>query len=162
MVFDKFSRRMYAVCLRYANSNFEAEDLMITGFTKVFENIHKFKGEGSFEGWIRRIMVNECLMQIRKSQPLYVELSGTESDDKLTDAAMPNADAEELMELLERLPTGYRTVFNLYAIEGYKHEEIAEMLGISENTSKSQLSRARAMLQRWITDLNKDSLNVRR
>ena len=101
-------------------------------------------------------------MQVRKSQPLYVELSGTESDDKLTDSAMPNADAEELMELLERLPTGYRTVFNLYAIEGYKHEEIAEMLGISENTSKSQLSRARAMLQRWLNDLNKDSLNVRR
>jgi len=130
-----------------------AEDVMIEGFIKVFGKIGQFKSDGSFEGWIRRIMVNEALGYLRKQKRIPEDfLSEEASNIPDYQYADQNLDAQEIMVLIEQLPMGYRTVFNLYAIEGYAHTEIAELLGITESTSKSQLHRARAMLQRMLAD----------
>jgi RNA polymerase sigma-70 factor (ECF subfamily) len=126
----------------------EAEDILVMAFTKVFEKIHQFKGEGSFEGWIRRIVVNEALTYLRRNKSLYLEtdLAAAEREPDLNQLSH-HLEAEDLLNLVAELPTGYRIVFNLYALDGFSHKEIAEELGISENTSKSQLSRARTVLQ---------------
>lgn len=129
----------------------EAEDVLVTAFTKIFDKIDQFKAEGSFEGWIRRIMVNEALSSIRKNKTMYLETDLEAADrqpdyDQLSD----HLEAEDLVNLIQELPPGYRVVFNMYAIDGYSHKEIAEELGISENTSKSQLSRARVFLQKLL------------
>ncbi|KUG08884.1 RNA polymerase sigma factor [Solirubrum puertoriconensis] len=149
LLYEKFAGLMLTVCLRYLRQRADAEEAMLTGFVKVFKALDQYRHEGSFEGWIRRIMVNEALGQLRRKEPLHLAI-----DDMVTDvpatAATADSDmaAADLMQLLNELPAGYRTVFNLYAIEGYTHPEIAELMGISEGTSKSQLSKARAMLQR--------------
>lgn len=119
------------------------------GFTKIFERIDQYKGDGSFEGWIRKIMVNESLTYLRRNKNMYLE-TDIEAADREPDYQRleDQLEAEDLMNLIDELPSGYRIVFNMYAIDGYSHQEIAEHLGISENTSKSQLSRARAYLQR--------------
>ncbi|MGM9506159.1 RNA polymerase sigma factor [Larkinella sp. GY13] len=154
-LFERYSSKMLTICVRYVSNRYEAEEILMDGFMRVFEKIGQYKSEGSFEGWIRRIMVNESLMYLRKNKQWRAEIA-------LEDAA-PEADttfadqdlmAEDLMNLLEQLPAGYKTVFNLYAIEGYSHAEIAESLGITESTSKSQLHRARALLQRLLTQLD--------
>jgi RNA polymerase sigma-70 factor (ECF subfamily) len=151
MLYDQYASKMLGVCRRYINDADQAEDVMITGFIKVFKNLAQFKFEGSFEGWVRRIMVNESLSFIRKNKNMYLEVdieyAQREPDYSQLDHHLQ---AEDLLELIDQLPTGYRTVFNLYAIEGYSHKEIADQLKISENTSKSQLSRARALLQRHL------------
>lgn len=144
---------MFSVCRRYVMQLQEAEDILVCGFTKVFQKLDQFKGKGSFEGWIRRIMVNEALTFIRRNKSMYLEVeiekAGREPDlQKLSD----QLEVEDLEKMIDRLPMGYKTVFNLYAIEGFSHKEIAEKLGISENTSKSQLSRARVHLQRLLLD----------
>ncbi len=153
-LYEKYAPKMLGVCFRYIQSRDEAEHVMVGGFVKVFQNIKQFKREGSFEGWIRRIVVNECLMYIRKNRYMSLETEVEKADIDLDyeeiDAKM---NAESLMILIQELPVGYRTVFNLYAIEGYNHYEIGEMLGISENTSKSQLSRARKILQSRVIEL---------
>jgi RNA polymerase sigma factor (sigma-70 family) len=161
-LYDKYSRRMYAVCLRYVSTTFEAEDIMIGGLMKVFNNLARFEGKGSFEGWIRRIMVNEALMHLRKEKGLFAE-PDTERAAREPDYDHLNQvlECDDLLELVQRLPNGYRTVFNLYAIEGYSHKEIGEALGISENTSKSQLSRARALLQSKLAEVETDLRRVR-
>ena len=121
---------------------------MIEGFVKVFEKIHTFKMEGSFEGWIRRIMVNEALMYLRSNKEAQLETSYEQVlYEPEPQQFSTSLETEDLLKLIEALPTGYRTVFNLYAIEGFSHAEIAETLGITESTSKSQLSRARVILQ---------------
>lgn len=150
-VYDRYSRKMYALCLRYVKETAAAEDVLIIGFMKVFERIHQFKGTGSFGGWIRRIMVNECLMYLEKEKNLYNEI-GIDGILPPPVQSQPTDDlaVEDLMNLINSLPIGYRTVFNMYAIEGYSHQEIADKLQISENTSKSQLSRARVHLQKMI------------
>ncbi len=152
-VYEKYSARMLAVCRRYFKDEYEAEECMVEGFVKVFERISQFKLEGSFEGWIRRIVVNECLMALRSKKQLGWQTSYDEilyePDPQLPETALEVAD---LLKLIDQLPTGYRTVFNLYAIDGYSHEEIARTLQITESTSKSQLHRARALLQRLITE----------
>ena len=152
-LYDKYSSRMLGLCFRYVGDEMLAEDVMIDGFMKVFSKIRQFNNEGSFEGWIRRIMVNESLGYIRKQKS---SPEGTLSDETANipdyQFADQNLDAEELLGLIERLPIGYRTVFNLYAIEGYAHSEISKSLGITESTSKSQLHRARSMLQRMLGD----------
>lgn len=156
-VYERFSSRMLGVCLRYLGNRPDAEEILLNGFLKVFEKIGQYKNEGSFEGWIRRIMVNECLNHLRKQKFLYVEYSSqqvTENNDLTYNES--RFEVEDLLQLIDKLPQGYKTVFNLYAIEGYSHLEIAEMLGINENTSKSQLSRARAWLQREIANLEKE------
>nr|WP_205690898.1 sigma-70 family RNA polymerase sigma factor [Cellulophaga sp. BC115SP] len=150
-VYEKYSSRMLGVCFRYVHDDFEAEEIMIEGFVKVFEKIDTFKLEGSFEGWIRRVMVNEALMYLRRTKNAKLEMSY----DNILYEPEPEQfstqlEVDDLMKLIETLPIGYRTVFNLYAIEGYSHAEIAASLGITESTSKSQLSRARVILQNAI------------
>ncbi|MFC4870704.1 RNA polymerase sigma factor [Negadavirga shengliensis] len=151
-VYERYSPKMYVLCFRYVKETATAEDILIIGFMKVFEKIHQFRETGSFAGWIRRIMVNECLMYLEKEKSLYNEI-GLDGALSPTVDRIPGDDlaVEDLMKLINSLPLGYRTVFNLFAIEGFPHHEIAEKLHISENTSKSQLSRARALLQKMIT-----------
>jgi RNA polymerase sigma factor (sigma-70 family) len=152
-LFDLYSGRMYGISLRYVKNTMLAEDVVVMAFTKVFERIIQFKGQGSFEGWIRRITVNEALTALRKSRTMVLETNLDQADrepdyDQLGD----HLEAEDLLRMIEQLPPGYRIVFNMYAIDGYSHKEIAEQLGISENTSKSQLSRARTYLQKLLTE----------
>jgi RNA polymerase sigma-70 factor (ECF subfamily) len=156
-VYDKYSTRMLGLCFRYICDEMAAEDVMVEGFLKVFAKVEQFNSDGSFEGWIRRIMVNESLGYLRK-QKRILEDNLSEEANNIPDyiQADQNLEAQELLELIERLPTGYRTVFNLYAIEGYSHLEIAEMLGITESTSKSQLHRARALLQKMVLEWEND------
>ncbi|MEX2592963.1 MAG: sigma-70 family RNA polymerase sigma factor [Anditalea sp.] len=151
IVYEKYCANMFAMCLRHVKETAAAEDVVIIGFMKVFDRIHQFKGTGSLGGWIRRIMVNECLMYLEKENNLYHEIGL----DGILPAAVQISPSDELgvedlMKLVNSLPHGYRTVFNLYAIEGYSHLEISQRLKISENTSKSQLSRARSQLQKMI------------
>jgi RNA polymerase sigma factor (sigma-70 family) len=150
--YEKYSSKMLAVCTRYVGNKMEAEDVMIDGFMKIFDKINQFNFQGSFEGWMRKLMVNEALMYVRSSKIIEVDLEFV-TEDVDYEAVKTNLEAEELMKIIEALPTGYRTIFNLYAIEGYNHGEIAEILSISEGTSKSQLSRARAILQEQVLKL---------
>lgn len=151
-VYERFAGRMFRLCLRYLKQEMEAEDAVVEGFVKVFRKMDtfEFRGEGSLEAWISRIMVNESLMMLRKRKN-FVSVDANEAiqlDSGLqTDS---HVRAEDLYEMVRQLPEGYRTVFNLYAIEGYPHKEIAAMLGISENTSKTQLFKARAALQKLL------------
>jgi RNA polymerase sigma factor (sigma-70 family) len=153
-LFEHYSGRMLALCFRYVKDKMDAEDVMVVAFTKVFDRINQYKGEGSFEGWIRRVMVNESLTFLRKNKNMYletdIEAAEKEPDYEKLDSEL---EAEDLRKLIADLPTGYRIVFNLYAIDGFSHQEIANQLGVSENTSKSQLSRARALLQRRLSEI---------
>ncbi len=152
-VYEKYSKKMMGVCFRYVSDEFEAEDILIEGFMKVFSKINQFKLDGSFEGWIRRIMVNESLIYLRtkKRQGFEVAYEEIIFEPEPQDFEC-NLETEELLKIINQLPTGYKTVFNLYAIEGYSHAEIAENLGITESTSKSQLSRARGVLQKIVEE----------
>ncbi len=155
-LFETYSPRMYGVCYRYVKDPMHAEDILVTGFTKIFDKIGQFKREGSFEGWIRRIMVNESLTYLRKNRTMSVEIDLEYADREPDyDNLAGHMEAEDLLTMIESLPPGYRVVFNMYAIDGYSHKEIAEQLGISENTSKSQLSRARTHLQKILADQEK-------
>jgi RNA polymerase sigma factor (sigma-70 family) len=153
-LYNQFAGLMLTVCRRYLKRQEDAEEALLLGFAKVFRALPTFRQEGSFEGWVRRIMVNEALMELRRREPLHLSFEEFAQPENLA-ATAATADmqlqADELLALLQELPTGYRTVFNLYALEGYSHSEIAEALGISEGTSKSQLSKARAMLQRRLS-----------
>jgi RNA polymerase sigma-70 factor (ECF subfamily) len=135
----------------------EAEDVLITAFTKIFERIGQYKGEGSFEGWLRKVIVNESLSYLRKNKNMYLETE-IEAADREPDYEQMESKlgAEDLLKMISELPTGYRVVFNMYAIDGYSQKEISSHLGIHENTSKSQLSRARALLQRNLLELEKE------
>ncbi len=152
-LYDTYSGKMYSICFRYVKNSMDAEDVLVTAFTKIFDKIDQFKAEGSFEGWIRRIIVNESLSSLRKRKTMYLETDLEAADrepdyDQLSD----HLEAEDLLNLIQELPPGYRVVFNMYAIDGYSHKEIADELGISENTSKSQLSRARTYLQKLLLE----------
>jgi len=159
-LYEHYSGRMLALCCRYVKDRMDAEDVMVVAFTKVFDRISQFKGEGSFEGWVRRIMVNESLTYLRKNKGMYletdIEAAEREPDYDRLDSEL---EAEDLRKLIADLPTGYRIVFNLYAIDGFSHQEIATQLGVSENTSKSQLSRARALLQKRLNELEVGMIN---
>lgn len=159
-LFDKFSIQMLGVCLRYARNKSEAEDIMQEGFIKVFLNIKKFRGEGSFEGWIKRIMINTSIHHLKKNLKHDFHLDISELDDKIileeVEETTSVLTAKELMKLIQALPDGYKIVFNLYVFEKYSHKEIAELLKISENTSKSQLSRARSFLKQKVKELIKE------
>ncbi len=158
-LYDRFSRKMYALCSRYVKDKMEAEDVLVSSFTKVFERIHQYKGEGSFEGWLRRIVVNESLSYLRKNKNMYLE---TDIEAVYQEPNFDKIDtlleAEDLLKMINELPMGYRIVFNMYAIDGFSHKEIANHLEINENTSKSQLSRARAMLQRNLLHLENEGI----
>lgn len=154
ILFEQHSPKMLGVCRQYVKDLHHAEDLMLKGFFKVFTNLHKFKHEGSFEDWIRRIMVNTCISYLRKKN--IINLS--DEDYVFNDAAIDNLEntaVEDIQKLIDQLPEGYKMVFNLFAIEGYRHSEIAVQLGISESTSKSQLFKARKLLQKNYLQMNK-------
>ncbi len=146
-LYRRFAGRMTAVCMRYAKNREDAVDILQDGFLKVFLHLQSFKAEGSFEGWIKRIMINTALKHYRKNLKFKNEMDIEAAYDLSFDnQIVSKMSAAELIGYVQTLPDGYRTVFNLYAIEGYQHNEIAKMLDISEGTSKSQLSRARNFL----------------
>lgn len=147
---------MFAICHRYITDAYEAEDVMMAGFMVVFSKIDQYSGEGNFEGWIRRIMVTQSLQFLRKSKTMEVLRLEEGEDAQIADSGfLPNSlDHEILLGLVQKLPMGYRMVFNLFAIEGYTHPEIADMLKISEGASKSQLFKARSLLQNWVLKLD--------
>ncbi len=148
-----FSAKMYGVCLRYAKDSFEAEDILQEGFVRVFTKIRQYEFKGSFEGWMRRIMVNTALEKFRKHDRLYpIEEMKIYESTEWVDDTISSITADDLMRIIQELPPQYRMVFNLFAIEGYSHQEIGEMINISEGTSKSNLSRARVILQRKVAE----------
>jgi len=159
-LYEKFAGKMMTVCLRYTRHRLEAEDIMQEGFIKIFNNINKFQRRGSLEGWIRRIMINTALSNYNKSS-FKKEIIGIE--DYQSGVEQPKAiqqlTADEIMKVINTLPDGYRIVFNLYVIEEYSHNEIAKMLGITSSTSRSQLVKARRMLQKKIILLREVGLN---
>lgn len=150
-LYDQYAGKMFLVCLRYAKSHEEAEDILQEGFVAVFDNIHKFRFEGSFEGWMRRIIVNTALKTYHKQRFHNEQVELPDYDTHFEDPqAVWMLSTQELLQMIAELPDGYRVVFNMYAIEGFSHKEIAETLDISESTSRSQLLKARKMLQRRI------------
>ncbi len=157
-VYNRYAGRMLGVCNRYARNSADAEDILQDAFIKVFDKIHQFKFEGSFEGWIRKIVVNTALKKysLRRYEK---ELVGYEINDRdetiLEPSAYSQLSEKDLLDLINSLPDGYRLVFNLYVLEGFQHEEIATMLNIQPGTSRSQLVKARAMLQKQIMQLQK-------
>ena len=148
-LYKRFSRRMYGVCLRFARNTLEADDILQEGFIKVFTFLKDFRQDGSLEGWIRRTIVNTAINYYHSKENEWKETSieKAESYKSVSEDALDMISTADLLDIIRELPEGYRMVFNLYVIEGYNHQEIAEMLNISENTSKSQLSRARMALQ---------------
>lgn len=147
-LYQRFAPKMYGVCLRYATNAEEAEDVLQEGFIKVFKKLESFRSEGSFEGWIRRIFVNTAIEQFRRKsylQPITEREEATVEGKYLS--VLDNLAERDIIGLVQQLSPGYRTVFNMYVVEGYTHREIADALGISEGTSKSQLSRAKLILQ---------------
>lgn len=147
-LYSQFAPKMYGVCLRYAGNAEEAEDILQEGFIKVFNKIESFRSEGSFEGWIRRIFVNTAIEHFRKKkylQPITEYEENTVEGKYLS--VLDSLAEKDIIHLVQQLSPGYRTVFNMYVVEGYTHKQIGEVLGISEGTSKSQLSRAKLILQ---------------
>lgn len=153
LLFDRFAPVMMGVCKRYVRQTEVAEEMLSNGFIKAFRYISQFENKGSFEGWLRTIMVRECLDYLRTEKKLILALDATDTTPEPVAFAEVNLEIEDLIKLIDSLPTGYREVFNLYAIEGYKHNEIAELLGISESTSKTQLMKARISLQKLISSI---------
>ena len=154
-LYETYSRKMMGVCLRYVNDRETARDLLQDGFVKVFTSMDSYSGAGSFEGWMRKIFVNCALEYLRKSDVLResTDLDNTAELIQTDSSVISSMSAAELMTLVHELPTGFRTVFNLFAIEGYSHKEISEMLNITESTSRSQFTRAKQMLQKRINAL---------
>ena len=146
---------MFPVCMRYIGDRTLAEDILQDGFVTLFTHLNSYKGDGSFEGWARKIFVTTALMSLRKKDALKMseELEAVRSMKADTSSQIQNIGYKELMNLVMSLPPGFRTVFNMYAVEGYSHKEIGDMLGISETTSRTQYSRARAWLQNKIKEI---------
>ena len=152
-IYEIHSGTMYSICLRYMNNEDEAKDALQEGFIKVFKNISKFKFTGSFEGWMKRIFVNSSIELIRKRK-MHLDVSELNSNELPLTAKIETGsmDAEKMMTLVQQLPEGYRTVFNMFIVDGYSHKEISNYLEISESTSKTQLFKARKQLQEWLKD----------
>jgi RNA polymerase sigma-70 factor (ECF subfamily) len=161
-LFRRYSGKMMTVCLRYARHRAEAEDVLQDAFIRIFNNLNQFQGKGSLEGWIRRIVINTSLKNIQKMSFQKEGLSGLEAIPEMS--IVPDVYAlmseQELMALIAKLPQGYRTVFNLFVIDGFNHSEIAQMLKIEEGTSRSQLAKARYMLQKFILQQSPKNLNA--
>lgn len=162
-IFTRFSPTMLGLCRSYIRDLQYAEDVMITGFFKVFRQLHSYKGEGSFEGWIRKIMVRQCIDHLRKKSPEVFlagadeEFSAFSSEEELNTAF----EGEDLQQLIDEMPDGYRTIFLMFAVEGYSHKEIAAQLEISESTSKSQVFKARKYLQQKLAGRKTSVYEVR-
>ena len=155
VLYELHAPKMLSVCRYYIKDAQYAEDVMLNGFFKVFSNLKSFKNEGSFEGWIRRIMVRESISFLRQQKKIEFSIEDIIVKDDYANNLNSNIEVEEIQQIIDTLPEGYKMVFVMYAIEGYKHYEIADMLNISEGTSKSQLFKARKMLQEKIRELNK-------
>lgn len=165
LLYKKFSSKMYGVCLRYSGNVDDANDLLQEGFVKVFKNLQKFRGDGSFEGWMRRIFVNTSIEHFRKKVKLYNVTEVQENTIEETDLnILDTLAAKDIILLVNELSPGYKTVFNMHVIEGYSHKEIADLLGISEGTSKSQLARAKGVLKKSLEKIanstSNDSINT--
>lgn len=155
ILYERYARKMYGICLRYSSDHADAQDLLQDGFMKVFAHIGTFQEKGSFEGWLKRIFINLSLESLRKKKSLFQFSDDIQNvpdviDDSTEDSQMYKLSEVELLKMVQELPQGYSTVFNLYAIEDFSHKEIAEMLDISEGTSRSQYVRARQILQRKV------------
>lgn len=158
-LYQRYYRKMFGVCLRYAEREEDAQDMLQDGFIRVFKSIGTFRGSGSLEGWVRRIMVNNAIQHYRKNSKFRkVDIEAAENVE-LDGEILSNMGQAELLKVINHLPVGYRTVFNLYVIEGYNHQEISFMLNISPGTSKSQLSRAKAHLKKQLTLLNQQAVS---
>lgn len=161
-LYRRFAPKMYAVCFRYANNANDAQDLLQEGFIKVYRNLNRFRAEGSFEGWMRRVFVNTAIEHYRKKSLDLTSVTekeeGTIEDTDIS--ALDQLAVKDIMMLIRELAPGYQTIFNLYVVEGYSHKEIGDMLGISEGTSKSQLARAKSILQKkvaqFLSETNKN------
>jgi len=165
LLYQRYFRKMFAVCLRYSNNQAEAEDILQEAFVKVFKNISSYTGNGSFEGWMKRIMINTSLTQYQKNKRMgtsvdleVVEPYLTENDEKSEQSGRAvSLNTDQLIGLIQKLPAGYKHVFSMYALDGFTHQEIADSLGININTSKSQLSKARKYLQKEIEKLTENT-----
>ena len=154
-IYDRLAPRMFPLCMRYVGDRILAEDILQEGFITLFMRLDSYKGEGSFEGWARRVFVTTALMELRKKDALKMseELDAVGSMKADLPSQGESIGYKELMKLVMQLPAGFRTVFNMYAVEGYSHKEIGDILGISESTSRTQLSRARICLQNMIKEI---------
>lgn len=155
VIYDRLAPRMFPVCIRYVGDRELAQDILQDGFVTLFTRLDTYKGEGSFEGWARKIFVTTALMELRKKDALKMseDLETVKGMKTETTTQLQNIGYKDLMKVITQLPTGFRTVFNMYAIEGYSHKEIGEILGISETTSRTQLSRARIWLQNKLKEI---------
>ncbi|MDD2413482.1 MAG: sigma-70 family RNA polymerase sigma factor [Bacteroidales bacterium] len=149
-LYDKFASTLMGVCIRYTNSREDAEDVLIEGFTTIFQKLEMYKGEGSFEGWMKRIMVNTAISHFRQNSKyrFHQNIDDVFDVSEKQETVIEQMEAKRILQLVNTMPEGYRVVFNLYAVEGFNHREIGEMLSISEGTSKSQFSKARKWLQK--------------
>jgi RNA polymerase sigma factor (sigma-70 family) len=154
ILWNLYSSKLMALCLRYCKNQEEAEDALMESFVRIYDKIPTFRYQSSLETWMRRITVNISINKLRSQKDIWKELSESENELGYTDNAMYQLEAKQIMQLIERLPVGYRTVFNLFVVEGYTHKEIAEMMGIDEGTSRSQLAKARKSLQEMLEHLN--------
>ncbi|WP_394368097.1 RNA polymerase sigma factor [Mucilaginibacter rigui] len=156
LLYKQFASKMLGVCMRYATDKMEAEDMLQNGFIKVFQKIADYRGDGSFEGWVRRIMVHSSIEYYRRHHKMMqvVDIDTAGHEPSVNAAAASSLEAKDLLVMIKALSPGYRMVFNLYAIDGYSHKEIAEIMGISEGASKSQLSRARAILKEQVMKMD--------
>lgn len=154
--YDLFARKMMGVCLRYTQDPDEAQDVLQDGFIKIFNKLPDFESKGSLEGWVRRIMVNTALDHYRrnKKHQSNIDVDAVEFMLEKKEYTIESIHAEDLLKIIQAIPEGYRIVFNLFAIEGYSHKEIAERLGVTESTSKSQYSRAKKLLRKLLVDNN--------
>ena len=157
VLYELHAPKMLSVCRYYIKDVHKAEEVMLNGFFKVFKYIKTFKNEGSFEGWVRRIMVREAISFLRQQKHIEFATEDDYLEQDYTNNINTNIEVAQIQQLIDGLPEGYKMVFVMYAIEGYKHHEIAELLNISEGTSKSQLFKARQMLQTKIKELNNSS-----
>lgn len=156
LLFERFAPKMIGLCKRYARHNMEAEDMVQDGFIKVFKYLKSYKGNGSFEGWVRKIIINTALKHCAKSSFKKEAIGVTNyPETPYNPAVFSKLEIDELYKLIAELPTGYKTIFNLYVIDGYSHQEIAKMLNIGESTSRSQLVKARRILQSKVIELSK-------
>ena len=161
VLFEMHAPKMLSVCRYYIKDIQNAEEVMLNGFFKVFSNLKAFRSEGSFEGWIRRIMVRECISFLRQQKHVEFPMEEVDFKNDYTNNIQSDIDVAQIQQLIDALPEGYKMVFVMYAIEGYKHHEIADMLNITEGTSKSQLFKARNLLQQKINELNKTSYGTK-
>ncbi|HQN99239.1 MAG TPA: RNA polymerase sigma factor [Bacteroidales bacterium] len=162
-LYNTYAPKMYGICLRYAQNQDEASDILQEGFIKVFTKLQDFRNEGSLEGWIKKIMINTAInFYIKEKRYLTTNLETGEGISEQVQISYDNLQLKDLLKLVQGLPAGYRAIFNLYEIEGYTHKEISEILGISINTSKTQLMHARRFLQKQILSIEKQTNSIKR